>query len=71
MSNLRQEQLHGGGRASRGTSAGDIGCLRIFYSKCVTLKMFDRVKIKVEITKYNVRDGPIRCRISISIKVIL
>ena len=27
---IEQEQLHGGGHASRGKSAGDIGCLRNF-----------------------------------------
>ena len=37
--NIReQEQLHGGVRASRIKSAGDIRCLRIFYDKCITTK---------------------------------
>ena len=67
---IKQEQLHGGGRASRGKYAGDIRCLPIFYNKRITRKCLT-LKTKVMVVEYNIRNGPIRWQISTSMKVIV
>ena len=62
-------ELHGGSRASRGKSAGDIRSQRNFYDKCITRKCLT-FKMKVKDTEYTNRNDPIWWQILTSIKVI-
>ena len=67
---LWQGQLHSEDRASRGKSAADNRYLRIFfYNKCIIRKCLT-LKMKVKIREYTNRNGPIRLKISTSVKVI-
>ena len=66
---VKQEQFHGGSRASRGKSAGHIRCLRILLQAMHNKKMFE-LESEGQGLEFNIRNGSIRWQISISIKVI-
>ena len=67
---VEQGQLHGGPCETRQICQG-IRCLHNFFnSKSITRKCLS-LKMKVKITEYCNHNGPIRWRISTSIKVIL
>ena len=60
---LTKEQLHSGGRASRGNSArGQPLSLSNFYCKYIRRKRLTS-KIKVKVTEHNIRNGAMRWQI--------